>query len=66
MQPVTSIAWMFASTRKPGFSAAGPVSRFVTVASQMSRLSYEWPRLSTSSSRGASEAHAWSVSVSSA
>ena len=39
MQPVTSEAWMFASTQNAGFSECGPVSAFVTVASQMSRPS---------------------------
>ena len=47
MQPVTSMAWMFASTMSPGLSRSEPVSKFVTVASQMSRPSYDVPMLST-------------------
>jgi hypothetical protein len=57
---------MFASRRNAGFSSAGPVSRFVIVASQMSRSSYERPRLSSASRPGAAAAHSSSVSVSSA
>jgi hypothetical protein len=56
---------MFASRRKAGFSTAGPVSRFVIAASQMSRPSYERPALSSASSPGAAAAHSSSVSVSS-
>jgi hypothetical protein len=39
VQPVTSEAWMFASTQNAGFSECGPVCVFVTVASQISRPS---------------------------
>ena len=45
MQPVTSTAWMLASRRNAGFSAAGPVSTFVIFASQMSRPSYDRPNI---------------------
>ena len=62
---MTSTAWMLASRRNAGFSAAGPVSRFVTVASQISRPSNERPTLSSAKSCEASSAHARSVSVSS-
>ena len=34
---------MFASTRNAGLSRSAPVSKFVIVASQMSRPSYELP-----------------------
>ena len=40
---------MFPSTSSAGFSSAGPVSRFVTVQSQISRPSQELPIDSTSS-----------------
>ena len=43
VQPVTSSAWMFASIRKAGLSTSAPLSKFVIVASQMSRSSYERP-----------------------
>ena len=49
-----------------GFSSGGPVSVFVTVQSQMSRPSYDLPIASKEKSVGCSEAHASSVSVSSA
>ena len=43
VQPVTSSAWMFASTRNAGFSSAGPVAVFVTVQSQTSRPCQDVP-----------------------
>ena len=52
MQPVTSIEWMFASSRNAGFSSCGPVSVFVTVASQISRPSCDVPIDSTANNRG--------------
>ena len=65
MQPVTSIAWMFASTRNAGFSRAGPDSKLVTVTSQMSRPSYDFPIDSTFTSPGSSSAQDRNNSVSS-
>ena len=65
LDPVHSTEWMFASTRNPGLSRSSPVALFVTVTSQMSRPSYDCPIDSTLQSVGASEAHAWSASVSS-
>ena len=64
--PVNSIAWICAWTKTAGFSSAGPVSAFVTVQSQMSRPSYDFPMASYENSEGCSDAHASSVSVSSA
>ena len=64
--PVNSIEWIWACTNTAGFSVAPPVLVFVTVQSQMSRPSYEWPIDSTVKSSGWSFAHASSVSVSSA
>jgi hypothetical protein len=56
---------MLASTSSAGFSSAGPVSAFVSVASQMSRPSNDVPMLSTRASRGRSSAHPWTSEVSS-
>ncbi len=64
--PVNSIAWICAWMKTAGFSSAGPVSVFVTVQSQMSRPSYDFPIDSTEKCVGNSVAHASSVSVSSA
>ena len=64
--PVNSIAWIWAWMNTAGFSSAGPVSAFVTVQSQMSRPSYDSPIGSKANFDGNSEAHASSVSVSSA
>ena len=65
MQPVTSEAWMLASTQKAGFSECGPVAVFVTVASQMSRPSNDRPMLSRANSSGCSSAQPRRISVSS-
>jgi hypothetical protein len=56
---------MFASTRKAGFSRSGPVSRFVTVASQISRPSNDFPIDSSRINPGDSSAQDRSSSVSS-
>ena len=64
--PVNSIAWIWAWTKTPGFSSAGPVSVLVTVQSQMSRPSYDLPIASSRKSEGNSEAQSSSVSVRSA
>ena len=45
--PVNSDAWICAWTMTAGFSSGGPVSRFVTVTSGISRPSYEVPIDST-------------------
>src|ERR1041385_2296545 len=57
---------MLASTHSAGLSVWGPVPRLVTVASQMSRSSYERPMLATSTMSGCAAAMPCTASVSSA
>src|SRR5688572_10092897 len=56
---------MFASIRKAGLSRSAPVSKFVIVASQMSRSSKDRPIDSTRQRSGRSSAQPWRISVSS-
>ena len=64
--PVNSIAWICAWTKTAGFSSGGPVSRFVSVTSEISRPSYDCPIDSSRRSDGNSAAQASSTSFSSA
>ena len=63
---MNSIAWICAWTKTAGFSSGGPVSRFVTVTSGISRPSYDFPIDSMRQSAGNSAAQASSVSFSAA
>jgi hypothetical protein len=56
---------MFASISSAGFSSAGPVSKFVIAASQMSRPSWLLPIDSSPKSSGRSSAQPRRISVSS-